>query len=139
MEYKKFGKTIVARIDLGEEIVESVRKIALAENIKLAMVNALGAVNRFEVGVYNVSEKVYHKKVYEGTYEIVSLHGSINTMNGELYTHLHLSAGSVDGNVVGGHLYSGIIGGTCEMFIDIVDGVVDRIKDEKIGLNVFKF
>ena len=60
MEYRKFGNTVMARADRGEEILESIKRIALAENIKLASVSALGAVDDFTVGVYNVEEKKYY-------------------------------------------------------------------------------
>ena len=36
MEYKRFGNTVVVRMDKGEEIVEQVKQVALKENIKLA-------------------------------------------------------------------------------------------------------
>lgn len=36
MEYRKFDKVIVARIDKDEEILEQLRVIAIKENIKLA-------------------------------------------------------------------------------------------------------
>ena len=139
MEYKKFGNKIIARIDKGEEILEKIKEIALKENIKLANVNALGATNDFTVGVYKVSEKKYYSNSFKGAYEIVSLTGSINTMNGEFYTHIHMSCGDEKGNVVGGHLNKAIISATCEMFIDIIDGKVDRFNDEDTGLNLFKF
>ena len=45
MKYKKFENTIIARIDKGEDIVEQVKNIALKENIKLASIQALGAIN----------------------------------------------------------------------------------------------
>ena len=48
MEYRRFDNTIVARIDRGEEVLEQVAAIAQAEQIKLASVQALGAVG----GVY---------------------------------------------------------------------------------------
>ena len=51
MEYRRFGNTIVARIDRGEEVLEQVAAIAQAEQIKLASVQALGAVGEFTVGV----------------------------------------------------------------------------------------
>ena len=51
MKYKRFGNTIVARIDRGEEILDKIRELALSENIKLASVSALGATNDFTVGV----------------------------------------------------------------------------------------
>ena len=52
MEYRKFDNIIIARIDKGEEILEQLKAIAITENIKLASINALGAINDFTVGVY---------------------------------------------------------------------------------------
>lgn len=139
MEYRKFNNTIVARIDKGEEILEKIKEIALKENIKLANVNALGATNDFTVGVYKVDEKKYYSNSFQGNFEIVSLTGTINTMNNEFYTHIHMSAGNDKGEVFGGHLNRAIVSATCEMIINIIDGKVDRFYDEKIGLNLFKF
>ena len=97
MEYKRFGNKIIVRIDKDEEILEQVKKLALKENIRLAAVQALGATNSFTVGVYNVVEKQYYANSFSGSFEIVSLTGTINTMNGEFYTHLHMSAGNDKG------------------------------------------
>lgn len=139
MKYKKFNNTIVARIDKGEEILEKIKEISLKENIKLANINALGATNDFTVGVFKTSEKKYYSNNFKGDFEIVSLTGTINTMNGEFYTHIHMSAGDSDGKVFGGHLNKAIVSATCEMIINIIDGKVDRIFDEEIGLNLFEF
>ena len=57
MKYIRIEDTVIARIDRGEEILEKMKEIALAENIKLASVNALGAVDDFTVGVYDVEKK----------------------------------------------------------------------------------
>lgn len=139
MEYRKFNNTIIARIDKGEEILEKIKEIALKENIKLANINALGATNDFTVGVFKTKEKKYYSNNFSGDFEIVSLTGTINTMNGEFYSHLHFSAGNDKGEVFGGHLNRAIVSATCEMVINIIDGVVDRYFDEEIGLNLFKF
>ena len=139
MEYKKFANTIVARIDKGEEILESIKEIALKENIKLANINALGATNDFTVGVYNIDEKKYYSNNFQGNFEIVSLTGTINTMNNEFYTHIHMSAGNDSGEVFGGHLNRAVVSATCEMIINIIDGKVDRFYDEETGLNLFDF
>ena len=71
------------RIDRGEEILEQVKTVALKENIQLASVQALGALGSFTVGVYKVDEKKYYANSFEGSFEIVSLTGTIDTMNGE--------------------------------------------------------
>lgn len=139
MEYKRFDKTIIARIDKNEEILEKVKEIALKENIKLAAISALGAVGNFTVGVFKTDEKKYYANSFQGDFEIVSLTGTINTMNDEFYSHLHMSAGDSEGKVFGGHLNKAIVSATCEMVINIIDGKVDRYHDEEIGLNLFDF
>ena len=139
MEYKRFNNTVIARIDKGEEILEKIKEIALKENIKLASVRALGATNDFTVGVYKIDEKKYYSNEFKGNYEIVSLTGTINTMNDKFYTHIHMSAGNDKGEVFGGHLNRAVVSATCEMIIEIIDGRVDRYFDEEIGLNLFKF
>ena len=139
MEYRRFGDTIVARIDKGEEIVGQVREIALKEDIKLASVQALGAEYDFTVGVFKTDEKKYYSNSFKGSYEIVSLTGTINTMDGEFYSHLHMSAGDDKGQVFGGHLNRAQVSATCEMVINLIPGRVDRYFDVESGLNLFKF
>ena len=97
MEYKRFENTIIARLDKGEEILCGLEKICKAEKIKLASIAALGAVNDFTVGVFNTDEKKYYSNSFSGTFEIVSLTGTVSTMNGEYYAHLHMSAGNDKG------------------------------------------
>ena len=139
MEYQRFGNKIIARIDKGEEIIESVQKIAEKEQIKLADVQALGAVGQFTVGVFKTDEKQYLSNDFTGSFEIVSLSGTVNTMNDKFYCHLHMSAGNDKGEVFGGHLNQAVVSATCEMVITLIEGRVDRYFDEKVGLNLFRF
>lgn len=138
MKYKRFDKTIVVRIDRGEEILDKIRELAIAENIKLASVTALGATNDFTVGVFNTDEKKYYANEFNGAFEIVSLTGTINTMDGQFYTHIHMSAGNDKGEVFGGHLNRAMVSATCEMTVTVIDGEVDRYRDDDVGLNLFK-
>jgi len=139
MEYKRFGNTLVVRIDRGEEILSAVKELAQKENIKLASVRALGATDDFTVGVYDVAQKKYHSNSFQGYFEIVSLTGTINTMDGEFYAHLHMSAGNEKGRVFGGHLNRAVVSATCEMILQIVDGEVDRVYSPELGINLLKF
>ena len=139
MEYRRFGNAIVARIDKGEEIVEKVMELAGKERIALASVQALGAIGSFTAGVFRTDEKRYLSNEFEGYFEIVSLTGTINTMEGKPYCHLHMSAGNEKGEVFGGHLNSAVVSATCELVLQVIDGQVDRAFDPEIGLNLFKF
>ena len=93
----------------------------------------------FTVGVFDPVEKTYQANQFQGRYEIVSLTGTVSTMNGEYYCHLHMSAGDDQGRVAGGHLNRARISATGELVITILPGSVDRAFNEKVGLNLFRF
>ena len=139
MEYKRFENTIILRMDRGEEILETLKTIALKENIKLASVSAIGACDHFVAGVYSIPEQKYYKNEFNGVFEITALVGNINTMNGEYYAHLHITCADEKCNCLGGHLNEARISATCEMIINIIEGNVDRVKNPDTGINVFKF
>ena len=139
MEYRRFNDVLFVRIDRGEEIVEKLLEVAEKEDIRLASIEALGAVDDFTVGVYKIDEKKYYANRFEGAFEIVSLTGTITTMDGKTYHHLHMSAGDEHGAVFGGHLNRAVVSATCEMVIREVSGAVEREKDPVTGLNLFRF
>ena len=139
MEYKKFGNTIIIRLDVGDEIMSSLRKIVDTEKVKLAQINGLGAASEFTIAIRNRETKVYEPLDYSGRYEIANIHGNVTTLNGESYLHIHIGCGNEKGEYRGGHLLKCVIGGTAEIFMTTYDGIVDRQVDDKTGLNVFKF
>ena len=139
MEYKRFGDTLLVRIDRGEEILTQLKSVALSEKVRLASVRALGAVNDFTVGVFKTGEKKYEANHFTGDHEIVSITCTISTLHGEYYAHLHMSAGDEKGRVVGGHLNEAVVSATCEMVIHVINGEVERAFSEEIGLNLWTF
>lgn len=139
MEYRRFDRTYIVRLDRGEEIVEQVKALAAKEKIRLASVQALGAVNDVTVGVFHTAEKEYHANSFQGDMEIVSLTGTVTAMDGQPYLHLHMSVGDAQGHVFGGHLNRAVVSATCEMVLTVLDGEVGRKFSQEIGLNLFEF
>ncbi|MEE3363043.1 MAG: PPC domain-containing DNA-binding protein [Anaerovoracaceae bacterium] len=139
MEYRRFGNRLFVRMDTGEEILAQLENVCRAENIRLAEVKALGALQRYTVGLFDPADKEYHKNTFEGPAEITGLWGTVTTMDGEYYAHIHMNAANADGAVTGGHLNEAVVGPTCEMIIEVTDGTVERVHSDKTGLNLFKF
>ena len=139
MEYLKFGDTYIVRMDPGEEILGQLRVFAEAEQVKLASVTALGAVKDFTVGVFDTGAKVYKSNRFQGVYEIVSLVGTINTMDGAFYCHLHMCAADQEGHAFGGHLNEAVISATCELVVTCLPGRTDRVFSDEVGLNLISF
>jgi predicted DNA-binding protein with PD1-like motif len=139
MDFKRFGNKIVMRIDRGEEVVQTITKFCKEQSITLASVSGLGAAGKVKVGLFDVEKKEYFSKVFEGDFEITNLTGNISTMNEEIYTHLHITIADHELHAFGGHLNEAVICATCEIVIDIIDGMVDREFNEEVGLNTYKF
>ncbi|MFR8331575.1 MAG: PPC domain-containing DNA-binding protein [Oscillospiraceae bacterium] len=98
---------------------------------------ALGALSEFTVGLFNPDTKQYDSHTYHELTEITSLWGTVTTREGEHYARLHLSAAGLDNRALGGHMSHAVVGGTCEMVLDVVDGTVERQMSDEIGLNLF--
>ena len=139
MDYKNYGKTIVVRLDKGDEIVKGLLEVAKKEGCALASVTGIGAVDDFEVGIFDLEKGNYNRLRYNGNHEINALMGSLTTKDGEPYLHLHITCTGKDGKVVGGHLFEGKISLTGEIFLQIVDGSVDRKFDGSVGINKIVF
>ena len=139
MDYKRFDNAIVLRVDRGEEILEQLKAVCLKENVKLASVSGIGAINDLTSGVWDVERKEYFSNHFTGVYEVANLVGTITTMNGEYYAHIHISAGDAQGHVVGGHLNRAVVSATSEIVLHLIDGTVEREFDPGVGLNLLKF
>lgn len=139
MNYGKYGDTYILRLEVGDEICAALLSFAEKENITLAEVSGIGAVNAFTVGVYDTAEKKYYANEFSGAYEIVLLSGNITQKEGKPYLHLHFSAGNAAGAVFGGHLNSAVISATAEIFVRTLCGAVGRRFDDGIGLNLLDF
>ena len=139
MRYQKSGNTYMVRHDLGEDIIENLKKLCEDEHIRVGRVEAIGATDRAVIGVYDLTRKEYYREEIDEFMEIASLNGNITEMNGEPYIHLHATLADQRHSVHGGHVIRMRVGATCEMFVTVMDGVVDRQKDEEIGINLWTF
>lgn len=139
MEYRKFNNTYMLRFDLNEEIMQGLLSFCEKEQVLLAEVNAIGAISRGTVGVYDLEKQAYRQEELEGFMEITGLSGNITSLNGKPYIHLHASLADQHHNIHGGHVLSLTVGATCEMFVHVLEGSVTRERDETLGINLWKF
>lgn len=140
MEYRRFGDSVVLRIQKGEEILETIKEVCAMEQIALAEVSGIGAVNDVTLGVFNSEKFEYESQRFTGDMEIASCTGSVTQMNGEIYLHLHMVVGNVTKSIVhAGHLNQARISLTGEFILRVIDGQVGREYSPEVGLNLFKF
>ncbi len=138
MEYKRCENKVLIRIDLGEEIVETLKQLCTELGIKLGTIQGIGATNKATIGLINTKTKKYSSIELTGDHEITCLCGNITTMQKKPYLHLHITLCNEKNQAVGGHLTSAIVSATFEGVIEILKGEISREYDETIGINLMK-
>lgn len=96
----------------------------------------IGAGKEFTIGYYDLLRKHYLKRFVSEECEIVSLFGNIALLEGEVFIHCHVVLSLPNFSTVGGHLFSGTVTATAEIFILPSPMKILRQKSEEIGLNL---
>ena len=139
MEYQKFADTYIVRIDRGEEVLASLSTLCSKENIRLATVEGLGAIDHAVVCVYDVPTRTFFKKEFSEPMEISNLCGTVTQKDGACYLHLHATLCDRKLAAHGGHVNLLRVAATCEVVVRILPGEVGREFNDDVGLNVFRF
>lgn len=136
MNYKRFGNRVIVRIDSGEEIIKTLKQLCKNLDIKLGSITGIGATDKATIGLFDIKTREYRSTEFVGDHEIAPVYGNISTMDGKVYLHLHANLCNAAHKSFGGHLNSAVVSATFEAVIDIIDAEIDRVFDEKIGLNL---
>lgn len=140
MEFQKFGQDYVVRFDKGEEILTCMAELCRAEQITLASVSGIGAVNEATLGLFNTEKFAYVSADYTGDMEIGSCTGNISCKDGEPYLHIHAVLGNPSRDFCrAGHLSRAVVSLTGEFVLHTIPAAVEREYSPEVGLNLFKF
>ena len=139
MEYKRFGNTLLIRLDPGDELLAELKTVCEAEHATFGTVSGLGAVNHVVLGLFDPATKQYTANTFDKNFEIVSIAGNVTRMDGQLYLHLHMAVADAEARVVGGHVNEVAVSATAELVVNLLDGETDRAFSDAIGLNLLKF
>jgi len=137
MNYRKANDKIFVSLQTGDLINESIRKIAVEENISNAWINGIGAIDNVEVGYMDVENKKYQKRNFDEYYELLSLIGNITYKDGVPFVHTHVTFSDTEYNVFGGHLFDAKITATGEIILSLADFKIDREYNENIGIHTW--
>jgi predicted DNA-binding protein with PD1-like motif len=135
MKYNFDGYNYLIRLNKGEKLAESLAKFAEETKIEGAWVNGLGACLDATLGYYDLDNKEYLWRQFDGLREVVSLTGNLaHDEQGKFAFHLHGVLGDRDCQTVGGHVKNLTAGATLELFIHRAYQPVKRKLDDSVGL-----
>lgn len=136
MLIKKFDHYYVLRLHKNDEIITALKKAAENQKINGAFFFGLGVGSNVVLGYFDIDQRTYIKKAFEGEYEFTSFSGNISTYNGDTIVHCHVTITNREFDAVGGHLVQATVPATCEIIIFPFTGILKRKKDRDTNLAV---
>ena len=121
------------------EIAESLAEFCRAEDIRAGEIYGLGAVDDVVLRFFNPATKKYVDMEFKEQMEMANLTGNISEKDGEPYLHLHATFCKSDCTAIGGHLFSAVISGACELVVIPADVKLERKFSVDTGLNMYDF
>jgi len=81
----------------------------------------IGMLREIELGYWN--GEAYERHRFVAPVELVSLQGTIASLDGERVIHLHACVARQDGTTRGGHLFAGTVHNTAEIALRMPPGI----------------
>ncbi len=138
MNYQQMDGGFLVRLSRGEEIRGGLSELMEREKIGCGFVAGLGAVTDPHMGYYQLGEKRYVERRFEGEYELVGMTGSLSWYDGEPFPHVHTMLTGSDFHPFGGHCFAATTSATVEMWVRADSERVTRAIDEGIGLHLME-
>ena len=129
---------LIVVLEKDEEIIKSLREVCKRYNINSGVLTGIGAGKHFEIGYYDVSSQNYIIRELPEEYEITNLNGNISIKDDEIVLHIHINLSDSSFHTFGGHLFKGIITGTCEIYITKGKGKLTRKFNKETKLSLIK-
>ena len=134
MNYNKDGDKIYLSIDKNEYVNASLLEVCEENNIKFAWINGIGPIFNPEVGYFDINDKDYKKKTFDGDFELISLIGNMTYKEGVPFIHTHITFTDTEYRAFGGHLFDCKIAAAGEFLITIGDKKISRSYSDEVGL-----
>ena len=134
MNYRFDEDRILLTLSQGELINKTFENFTKEHRIAFAWLNGIGAMQDPEIGYYSLESKSYHKKIFNGNYELISLIGNITIKDGECFSHTHITFSDTNYQVLGGHLFDAKITAAGEFIMIPGKKEITRKINSNIGL-----
>jgi uncharacterized protein len=125
----------LVRLDRGEEVIEAMTSFAARRKIGCGFLQGIGAVEKAEIGYFDLARKNYRRRALSPVAEVVGLSGNISLLNGQPFIHAHIILAGPDQKVLGGHLFAATVAITLELYVRVIRGRLVRKHDPKTGFN----
>lgn len=129
---------IVIRLERGEELIGTLADFCAREGVQNAVFQGIGAVERVQIGYYDLKSKTYSFKEEADIFEVAAMQGNVALVDGKPFIHAHAVLSRCDASLacIGAHIREAYVAVTLEIFMTPLDSSIERTLDERVGLKL---
>jgi predicted DNA-binding protein with PD1-like motif len=129
------GRCMLGRLPHGRDLLGAVEDFCADHSIQTAVFSIIGAVSSLTFGAYDQKQQVYVTVKKDEPFEIVHCTGNVSLKGGKPSLHAHGAFADINGQTIGGHVFSGTMIYAGEIYIrELLGAPVTREYDEQTGL-----
>ncbi|MDO8481775.1 MAG: DNA-binding protein [bacterium] len=125
-------------LERGENVLAMLAQYCAEKNITAGVFQAIGAVERVQIGYYDMAKREYHFREEAGVFEVASMNGNVALVDEKPFVHAHAVLSRCDKSLecIGAHIKEAYVAVTLEVFLIALDMSLGRIYEEDIGLKL---
>jgi predicted DNA-binding protein with PD1-like motif len=120
----------------GDEALSGLHEFAEKYHVTSAHFTAIGAVSDATVAWFDPQRKMYKKIPISGQHEVIGMSGDIALYQGKPVVHTHMTVGSPDGAIRGGHVLEAHVSPTLEVMVTVDPVTMQKRFDPETDLTL---
>lgn len=141
MEVRDVESGFMIKLSRGEKVVAALTDFCLTRGITGGTFQAVGAVEKAQIGYYDLAKREYFFKTIPEIMEVASMNGNIALVEGKpfLHTHAVLSSATDESlSCIGAHIKEATVAVTLEVYLVPFPAALSRAYDEETGLKLLQ-
>lgn len=128
----------IIKLERGEELIGTLTDFCAQRGVRNASFQGIGAVERVEIGYYDLAKREYFFRNEPGVFEVAAMQGNVALVEGAPFIHAHAVLSRCDETLscIGAHIKVAFVAVTLEVFMTVHDTSVERKLDDDIGLKL---
>ncbi len=133
------GRCILGRLPHAKDLIQAIEEFCIQNSIHTCVFSVIGAVMSATLGSYDQNQQVYVTYKKKEPLEIVNCTGNVSLREGNVAVHAHAVLADIDGQTIGGHIFSETVIYAGEIYAqELLGDPLEREYDEKTGLPLWK-
>jgi hypothetical protein len=133
------GRSFLGRLPHQGDLITAIEGLCADRSIRTGVFSIIGSVTSATLGSYDQRQQVYVTFKKEEALEIVYCTGNISLNDGKVSVHAHGVFADIQGETVGGHVFSDTIVYAGEVFLkELLGRPLERGYDTETGLFLWR-